>query len=117
MAAVITQKGDNRETSRFLWTEIYHSAEDELIRKNALQHLETLQALNDVEELERRAAEFREKTGCWPKSFREMISAGLLEGIPADPKGLPYQLQPEGKVTLHPDSEVELDYGPSPPPN
>ncbi|HLA39545.1 MAG TPA: hypothetical protein VJ417_06095 [Candidatus Glassbacteria bacterium] len=116
MAAVIAQKGNNRETSRFLWTEIYHSAQDELIRRNALQHLESLRALDDIEELELRAAQFRERTGRWPQSLREMFAAGLLQGIPADPTGLPYQLQPEGQFTLHPDSEVKLDYGPSPPP-
>ena len=116
MAAVIAQKGNNRETSRFLWTEIYNSAGDELIRKNALRHLETLRTLDDIDELERRVVLFRERTGRWPASWREMVAAGMLQGIPMDPKGFPYQLQPEGKVTLHPESEVELDYGPSPPP-
>lgn len=114
MAAVIQQKGGNRETSRFLWSEIYASTEDEHIRENARVHLETLRALDDIEELERRAAAFRDRTGRWPQSFQELIAAGLLDGIPADPQRLPYQLQPDGKVTLHPESEVKLDYGPSP---
>jgi len=114
MAAVISEKGGNRETSRFLWTEIYNSAEDPAIRGNARGHLETLQALDDIDELERRAAQFQETTGRWPQSFSEMISAGLLEGLPADPTRLPYQLQPDGQVTLHPDSKVDLECGPSP---
>ena len=114
MAAVIAQKGGNRETSQFLWAEIYHSSEDETIRQNALMHLHTLRALDDVEELEGRAAAFRDQTGRWPTSFAEMISQGLLEGVPADPEGYPYQLLPEGRITLHPQSIVKLDYGPSP---
>ncbi len=116
MAAVIEQKGGDRETSRFLWTEIHQSTEDALIRQNALMHLHTLRVLDDMEELERRAAAFREQTGRWPESFAEMISGGLLEGVPADPEGYPYQLLPDGKITLNPQSIVKLDYGPSPPP-
>ena len=116
MAAVIEEKGGNRETSRFLWTEIHNSAEDELIRKNSLMHLETLRALDDIEELERLAVRFRERTGRWPQSFQEMIAEGLLQAIPADPQQYPYQLQPGGRITLHPNSEVKLDYGPSPEP-
>lgn len=115
MAAVIAQKGGNRETSRFLWTEIYQSTEDAMIRQNARMHLHTLRALDDRDELEKRTAAFREQTGRWPESFAEMISQGLLQGVPVDPEGYPYQLQPDGKVTLHPQSGVKLDYGPSPP--
>ena len=116
MAAVIAEKGSNRETSRFLWTEILNSAEDELIRKNAQMHLETLRALDDMEELEKRAAAFRERTGRWPQSFQEMIAEGVLQGTPVDPQQYPYRLQPDGKITLHPKSEVKLDYGLSPEP-
>ena len=114
MAAVIEQKGGNRETSRFLWSEIYNSTEDVTIRDNARMHLETLRALDDIEEIERRAAAFRDRTGRWPESFQELAAAGLLAGVPADPRGHPYQLQPDGKITLDPQSEIKLDYGPSP---
>ena len=114
MAAVILQKGGDRETSRFLWTEIYNSTEDVAIRDNARNHLDTLRALDDIEEFERRAAAFREQTGRWPRSAQELAAAGLLQGIPLDPAGHPYQLQPDGTVMLHPDTTVQLDYGPSP---
>lgn len=114
MAAVILQKGGSRETSRFLWSEIYLATEDVTIRENARMHLDTLRALDDIEELERRVAAFHDQTGRWPQSFQELSAAGLLEGMPTDPQGHPYQLQPDGQVTLHPNSEVKLDYGPSP---
>ena len=114
MAAVIAEKGETRETSRFLWTEIYRSTEDEAIRNNARMHLETLRVLDDIEELEKRAAQFRERAGRWPQSFDEMVSQGLLGGVPEDPQGHPYQLQPGGKIILHPKSEVKLDYAPPP---
>ena len=115
MEAVIREKGGNRETSRFLWTEIYQSTEDEMIRQNARSHLQSLRAGDDIEELERRASNFREQAGRWPQSFSEMVSEGLVEGTPTDPLGFLYQLQPEGKVGLHPDSAVRLEQVPSPP--
>lgn len=114
MAAVILQKGGDRETSRFLWTEIYNSSEDETIRKNARDHLDTLRALDDIAELERRATTFHDRTGRWPQSAQELIAAGLLQGVPLDPAQHPYRFQLDGKVTLHPSSPVQLDYGPSP---
>jgi tetratricopeptide (TPR) repeat protein len=114
MAAVIEQKGGDRETSRFLWAEIYNSTEDVTIRENARMHLDTLRALDDIDELERRAAAFRDRTGRWPQSFQELTAAGLLEGVPLDPQGHPYRLQPDGKIALDPQSTVKLDYGPSP---
>lgn len=114
MAAVILQKGGDRETSRFLWTEIYDSTEDVTIQKNASDHLDTLRALDDIEELERLAATFHDQTGRWPQSAQELVTAGLLQGVPIDHSGHPYQLQPDGKVTLHPSSTVQLDFGPSP---
>ncbi len=109
MAAVIAEKGGNRETSRFLWREIYKSTEDKLIRQNARGHLETLQALEDLEELERRVKLFRDRTGQWPRSFAEMGASGLLAGVPADPRGFPYQIAPDGKVRLHRKSQIDLD--------
>jgi len=109
MAAVILEKGGNLETSRFLWTEIYRSSEDPTIRKNAREHLQTLQALDDIEELEKRVRLFHDRMGRWPQSFSEMVAQGLLNGIPTDPLGFAYQIQPEGKVGLHPKSKVRLD--------
>ena len=49
MAAKIAQEGGSRETSRFLWREIYESTKDPNIRKNALDHLTGLKAEEDAE--------------------------------------------------------------------
>ena len=82
-----------------------------------VEHSSVGRALDDLDELQKRAAQFREQTGRWPQSFQEMISLGLLGGIPADPQGFPYQLQPNGEFSLHPDSTVQRERGPSPPRN
>ncbi|HWP83931.1 MAG TPA: hypothetical protein VNN17_01970, partial [Terriglobia bacterium] len=91
---------------------------DPTIRANAARHIDGLRAELEMEEIQRRAALFYERNGRWPSSTAEMVSQGLLGAVPLDPSGHPYQMQPDGSVTLHPDSTVtlEYDYAPSPPP-
>jgi tetratricopeptide (TPR) repeat protein len=43
MAAKIAQEGSTPQISFFLWTQIYNSTADPMIRKNALEHLQQLQ--------------------------------------------------------------------------
>jgi tetratricopeptide (TPR) repeat protein len=100
MAALILQKGGNLETSRLLWTEIYQSAEDESIRKNAYEHLQGLKAREDIAQIEKRVNLFHEQTGRWPQSLSEVVKEGLLRAVPLDPDGFPYRIQPDGKVGL-----------------
>ena len=109
MAAVIHEKGGNRQTSRFLWTEIYQSTEDAPIRQNASDHLQSLKAMEEMEELEKRVSVFRDKTGRWPQSFSELVAQGILKGIPADPRGFAYQIESGGKVGLNPKSKIRLE--------
>ncbi len=116
MAASILEKGGSRETSRFLWAEIYRSAQDPTIRANALVHLQGIQANQDIEELERLAGQFHDQTGSWPASIRDLVTRGLLSGPPVDPEGLPYRLEPEGRVRLDPKSTVVLEYDRAPSP-
>lgn len=116
MAATILEKGGNRETSRFLWAEIYRSAQDPTIQANALSHLQGMQAEQDIEELERLARQFHDQTGSWPASMRDLVAHGLLLALPVDPKGFAYRLGPEGRVQLDPQSTVVLEYDRAPTP-
>ena len=116
MAATILEKGGSRDTSYFLWSEVYNSSDDPTIKANALGHLQGLQARKDMEELGRRASLFRDQTGQWPESLQQMVDRGLLPGLPIDPHGFDYQLRPEGKVSLAPNSTVVLDFDRAPAP-
>ena len=108
MAAVIAQKGGNRETSRFLWTDVLQTTEDKNIRDNALAHLQGLKAGEEIEQLDKLIAQFHEKTGRDAKFFSELVAEGLLGGIPADPLGLPYRIGPDGKAALDPREENKI---------
>jgi hypothetical protein len=108
LAAKVSAEGGGIESSRLLWQEIYAHAETEQIRQSALEHLAALRAKEDLEVLNARLAAFHEHEKRLPRSWREMVQAGLVRAVPQDPSGLPYRLAPEGRVTLAPESKVNL---------
>jgi hypothetical protein len=106
LAAKVAEQGESRETSVFLWNELYNSATDSQIRKNALMHLQLLRAQTDCEHLDAIAAEYEKRTGRRPKNLRELIGAGLLPGAPVDPLGHTYVFGGDGKAQLNPGSPL-----------
>ena len=61
------------------------------------------------DEIEKRVTLYRERTGRVPGSFSGLVREGMLSGIPAGPDGLPYQIDRDGKVKLHPRSKVRVE--------
>ena len=104
LAARMAEHGGDVETARVMWTTTYENSLDKDIRDNALLHLRALKVDQDVTELERRAAVYKDNFKVFPQTFSEMVVAGLIDGIPADPLGHEYKLEPGGKVVVsHPD--------------
>lgn len=101
MAAKIATEGESLETSRFLWTDIYRTATDPQVKKNAENHLRDLQIEEDQKQIDALSAEFEKRRGRKPRQMRELVEAGLLRGIPADPEGYPYVLDDDGKAQLN----------------
>ncbi|HLE19806.1 MAG TPA: hypothetical protein VJB88_01675 [Vicinamibacteria bacterium] len=87
-------RGGDRDTAKELWRILYDTAENEQMRHNALTHLQQLDALDQAEALTALAGKFKEHQGYFPESWQEMITAGYLRGVPADPLGVPYVLNP-----------------------
>lgn len=108
MAARIMEQGESRETSKFLWSEIYSSTKDPVIRRNAATHLQLLRVEEDTENLDRLVAAYSTKFGHAPENVRTLVNAGFLEGEPVDPLGYPYVLA-GGKTRLNPRSPLQED--------
>lgn len=106
MAARIAEKGESRETSRFLWTEVYNSTQDAQLKDNARIQLMLLRADDDIEQLNALAAEYERKTGRKPTAMRQLVEVGLLPGEPSDPKGYVYIFDADGKAALNPQSPL-----------
>jgi hypothetical protein len=106
MAARIVERGDTRQISRFLWSDIYQSTQDAAIKENAKTHLLLLKTDDDKEQLNLLLAEFTKKAGHPAASLHDLVQAGLLEGLPADPAGYPYVLGKSGEAELNPKSPL-----------
>jgi hypothetical protein len=107
LAAVTLAQGGNRASSRMLWTEIARNADADWLRSQADFRLKQLDALDGIDFVERVVQEYRGRTGVLPASWDDMMRAGFLRGVPPDPTGVPFRLDPAtGKVTLDPRSSL-----------
>jgi tetratricopeptide (TPR) repeat protein len=100
LAAQMAQHAGEIQTSRMLWQTAYATTQDNLIRKNAVAHLRALKVDEDITELEKLVAAYREQTGVLPSSFNALIGAGMLPGVPVDPDRKPYKLLVDGRIEL-----------------
>jgi hypothetical protein len=109
MAARVLEKGETRETSAFLWKEIYETASDPEIKSNALRHMQLLRAETDCDQLDILAAEYAKRAGKRPTSLRDLLGAGLLPRAPVDPLGFVYIFNADGKAQVNPASPLFKD--------
>ncbi|MGB2678596.1 MAG: hypothetical protein WAN12_16045 [Candidatus Acidiferrum sp.] len=101
MAAKIAADGESLETSYFLWQDIYQTAKEPQIKKNAGLHLRLVKVDLDLRELNRLADEYERRTGRRATKMSELVQAGLLSQLPGDPDGYPYVLGEDGKAELN----------------
>ncbi len=100
LAARMAQHAGEFDTARMLWSTTYQSTKDALVRQNAVQHLLALQVDEDVTRLEQVVEKYRQQTGQLPASMGDLERAGFIHETPADPKGRPYKLMPDGRIEV-----------------
>ena len=111
MAARMAEHGGDLSTARMMWSATYENTHDALIRANAAAHLRAIQAEDEITFLDHLVEVYRQRTGKNPASFSDMISAGLLAGIPVDPWKRPYRLQSGSVIVTDPDDLPFLEKG------
>lgn len=112
MAAQMAQHGGDLETATMMWNATYQTTNDKLIKANAAAHLRAIQVDNDVIALEKLVEAYHARRGRYPQTFSEMVSSGMIRGIPLDPLGHAYRLEPGGVVVVtNPDDLPFLDKG------
>lgn len=99
MAAALTAHAGETETATYMWTNILNSTEEPNLKANARNRLVCLRVDSDVKILQDRVDEFTRQNGRLPSGWPELISAGLLRGLPTDPRNHPYQLE-AGRVQV-----------------
>ncbi len=111
LAAKVLEQGDTRETSVFLWNEIYNSSSDPQMKQNAATHLQLLRADADCDQLNVLAGEYEKHMGYRPKTLHDLVTASMLPRTAVDPLGFPYVLDAEGKAQLNPASPLVKQKG------
>lgn len=87
MAADFLSRGGERQKARRLWTRLLEQAEEGPLRRNALAHLERLDAEELIEKLGEFVGEFERRHGRKPVALQELVSAGIAPFVPVDPSG------------------------------
>ena len=105
LAAVTLAEGGNRKSSRLLWQGIQKSATDDWFQREADRRLKQLDAMDQIELLQKVVEAFTAKQGRAPASFAELARAGHVRGTIADPTGKPYRLE-GSTVALDPESKL-----------
>lgn len=100
MAARMAEHSNERSTAAALWQGVLDNVGDKYVKQTARQHLASLQADTDIETLQHLIGIYHQRTGAFPGTWRDLERAGLLRGIPVDPSGDPYKLEPGGRVEV-----------------
>ncbi len=105
-ATTLTQGGD-RQSSRMLWHQIYQTADNDWLKRDAQRRLAQLAALDDLDRLLSLVERYHARTGRWPDRWERLVELGLLLRVPVDPAGVPYVLDlSAGTISLSKESSL-----------
>jgi hypothetical protein len=99
LAATTLAMGGSRESSRLLWQEIARTGEAEWFRNEAARRLQQLDAMDQIDALQKAADTYAARSGRKAQDWDELRSARYVFGAPRDPSGAPYLIV-NGVVTL-----------------
>jgi hypothetical protein len=98
--------GGDRASARLLWGNLLE-ADQEWMRRTAARRLRQLDALDAIDQLQALVNRFPPPAG-ERFSWEWLIRRRVLPGIPLDPAGAPFLIDPSsGQVTMSPDSELQ----------
>lgn len=83
--------GDIRSALK-LWLDLYHSSRNPEEKSIAEIYIKEIKMKIDIEFLETKISEFRNKFGRAPNRLKELVVAGIIDSIPDEPHGGEYIL-------------------------
>ncbi len=110
MAAKIAAEGESLETSYALWLDMYQTATNKDVKKNAEDHLRLVKMEMDLRALNQIADAYERQTKRPATRISEWAQAGLLSGQPVDPEGYPYVLGLLGRAEPNPKSPLREEW-------
>ena len=105
LSAVTLAEGGNRNASRTLWRQIQQTATDDWFQTEAQRRLKQLDAMDQLELLQKVVEAFIAQRGRAPSGWGELARGGFVRGDVVDPNGMPYRLE-GSTVSLDPASKL-----------
>ena len=107
LAAQALSEGGEVEIAKSLWRRQLEEATRPDIRENARNHLLSIQVDEDIWTLEFFVEKYAALHGTKPRRLDNLVWAGLIRFVPADPSGVPYDYDPDtGWFSLNPKTGV-----------
>jgi hypothetical protein len=101
VAATTLAEGGDRASSRVLWRNIYENADTEWMKDSATLRLQQLDAMDALDQLNAIASRYAARFGGPAARWEDLIRGERLRGIPLDPSGTPYEIEPvTGRIVL-----------------
>ena len=89
-AEMFNKMGDKRRSLAY-WSQIHDTADSDYVRDISWSHVHDLMIEVDLETLTTAVASYRSLHGSLPAALTDLRRAGLVDRIPDDPDGRPYQ--------------------------
>lgn len=108
LAATTLATGGDRQSSRLLWEQLRDHSGADWIAANAAHRLRQLDAMDQIDALNAIAERYQAREGRQAQSWQALIAGERLRGVPLDPAGAPYVINPTtGRVMLAKDSPLQ----------
>ena len=91
-AASMLELGRDRESARRIWEQMRDSSDEEWVKRTAELRMAQLDALQAIEQLNEIVWRYEARVGRIPRTWQELVAAGVLRGVPLDPAGVPFEL-------------------------
>jgi len=98
LAARMLSEGRKPETAMAFLSAMMRHETDPAQREILERRMKEVIVERDIQDLERAAEEYRDKTGTWPETLSDLVTAGVRARIPVEPNGGKYHLTLGGKV-------------------
>jgi hypothetical protein len=106
-AGIMMARGGDRRASRLMWQQLAETSNSDWLKQTAQLRLMQLDALDAIDALGRARDEYVRRKGVLPERWEDMVAAGLLRGVPADPTGTPFTLNfATGDIAVSADSKL-----------
>ncbi|PWT88831.1 MAG: hypothetical protein C5B54_09975 [Acidobacteria bacterium] len=104
MIAGMKSRTGDKVAAYELWKRIYETADKPSTKQVAYQHMHDLKVDIDLGNLRKAIESYHQQLHRYPVDLTNLVSAGLLNDIPMDPEGDPYQYDSSsGKMKYKPE--------------